>query len=313
MGELNAVNPKIVSVTSGQTHKCVNILGIICLSICFILTAIFNALAGSGNSTFFNSVTGNISDIYELDTTPAGWTFSIWGIIYFGIAATLVFYVITIFMRNSNGYIYLSPVVASPAYCTVYGINFLMNLGWIFLWDRQLLVVSSYVLFDIAITNFIAITLLIRNIESKNHLLKLDQPKIYWTYIVLAFNGHAIYGTWTVIASLLNFTHCLVYREESVGMQTAVNVNLSMLLIIAVGWAATEMIFLDRLTRFLVTPYLVAIWALAGILSKKYSDTEVSEETKNFLLGLMAIAVTLLLIKICVLIFRQMKRPFTRN
>ena len=78
MEELNGVNTKMVSVISGQSHKCVNILGIICVSFCFILTAIFNALAGSGNSTFFNTVTGNISDKYELDTTPAGWTFSIW-------------------------------------------------------------------------------------------------------------------------------------------------------------------------------------------------------------------------------------------
>ena len=69
-------------VHSGQGHKCINILGIIGLTICFILTAIFNALAGSGNKTFFNSVTGNISDKYELDTTPAGWTFSIWVSLY---------------------------------------------------------------------------------------------------------------------------------------------------------------------------------------------------------------------------------------
>ena len=67
-----------VAVTSGKTHNVINILGIVGLSICFILTAIFNGLAGSGNTTFFNTVTGNISDKYELDTTPAGWTFSIW-------------------------------------------------------------------------------------------------------------------------------------------------------------------------------------------------------------------------------------------
>jgi hypothetical protein len=168
------------------------------------------------------------------------------------------------------------------------------------------------VLWGIAITNFIAITILIRNIESNNHLLKQEQPKIYWTYIVLAFNGQALYGTWTVIASLINFSTCLVYRD-SVNMQAAVNVNLSMLLVIAVGWAVTEMTCLDRLTRFLVTPYLVAIWALAGILSKKYSDPQVSDVTKNFVLGLMAIAVMLLLIKICVLVFRQIKRPFVRE
>ena len=67
-----------VSTSSSQSHNVINILGIIGVAICFLLTVVFNALAGSGNSTFFNTVTGNISDKYELDTTPAGWTFSIW-------------------------------------------------------------------------------------------------------------------------------------------------------------------------------------------------------------------------------------------
>ena len=184
-----------------------------------------------------------------------------------------------------------------------------MNLGWIFLWDRELLVVSSYVLCGIAITNVISLTLLIQNIARENHQLKTEQPKIYWTYTVLAFNGHGIYGTWTVIASLLNFTHCLHYRD-GVNMQAAVDVNLSLLLIIAIGYAFMEMTTLDQFTRFLVSPYLVVIWALSGILSKKYSDPNVSDITKNFLIGLMAVAIVLLLTKICVLIFRQIKKPF---
>ena len=149
--------------------------------------------------------------------------------------------------------------------------------------------------------------LLIRNIVNAGNCLKEEQPKIYWTYIVLAFNGHGIYTTWTVIASLLNFTHCLVYRE-GVNMQSAVEVNLSMLLVIAIVWAAVELITLDKFTRYLVTPYLVAIWALSGILSKKYSDPEVSDVTKNFLIGNMVVAIILLIAKIGTLIFRQMKR-----
>ena len=110
-----------------------------------------------------------------------------------------------------------------------------------------------------------------------------------------------------MIASLLNFTHCLVYRDN-VEMQTAVNVNLSMLLVIAIGWAAIEMTFLDKFARYLVTPYLVVIWALSGILSKKYSDEKVSDVTKNFLIGLMAVAIMLLVVKIGTMVFRQKKR-----
>ena len=67
-----------VGVVRKHEHKWINVLSIIGLCGSFILAAIFNALAGSGDSTIFNSVTGNISDIYEPDTTLAGWTFSIW-------------------------------------------------------------------------------------------------------------------------------------------------------------------------------------------------------------------------------------------
>lgn len=62
----------------GQEHKRNNILGIIGLSTSFVLNAIFNALAANENKTIFNSSIGDISDKYQLDTTPAGWTFSIW-------------------------------------------------------------------------------------------------------------------------------------------------------------------------------------------------------------------------------------------
>ena len=71
-----------VSVSSGQGHKLVNILSIIGVSFCFLLTATFNALSGSGNTTIFNSNVSYIANKYQLDTTPAGWTFSIWVIYY---------------------------------------------------------------------------------------------------------------------------------------------------------------------------------------------------------------------------------------
>ena len=94
-----------------KRHKVVNILGILAIVVCFALTTAFNALAGSGNfQTFFRetevviitlhvlagnqsvftSTTGNLSDTYQLSFTPAGFTFSIWGIIYFWLAGTMV-------------------------------------------------------------------------------------------------------------------------------------------------------------------------------------------------------------------------------
>jgi hypothetical protein len=43
----------------------------------------FNALAGSG--VLFGTTTGSISDTVETGVTPAGWAFSIWGLIFLGV------------------------------------------------------------------------------------------------------------------------------------------------------------------------------------------------------------------------------------
>ena len=36
----------------------------------------------TGNNAAYQSDTGNISDVYSTQITPAGWAFSIWGVIY---------------------------------------------------------------------------------------------------------------------------------------------------------------------------------------------------------------------------------------
>ena len=67
-----------LSLLEKQGHNWVNILCIIVLIISFVLCQIINALAGIGNSAAFNSSVGEVSAKYELDVTPAGWTFIIW-------------------------------------------------------------------------------------------------------------------------------------------------------------------------------------------------------------------------------------------
>jgi len=86
-------------------HSPLNIILILSTLVTFIITAIFNALAGSGaalGSIFLSSV-GNISDVYQMDITPAGFTFSIWSVIYLWIAFSLLFFIITIFIKTDFG------------------------------------------------------------------------------------------------------------------------------------------------------------------------------------------------------------------
>ena len=302
-----------IPILEGKGHKFINILCIFCLWIIYIVTITFNALSASGNQTFYSSNQVNLSAKYELDTTPAGWTFSIWSVIYLFISITLVFYVITILRRTpGNDYLYLNPVVVSPAYCIVYCINLSMNVAWTFLFDRELLLIGFCTLCGVALTNIISLVLLIRNIEADDHLLKKQKPKLYWVYITMAFNGHGIYCTWTIIASTLNLTIFLQY-QEGFDRETSATINLALLLVLVVGWAALEISVMDNFTRFLVTPYLVVLWALGGVVAKKNLDPDVSNQTKTFLISLMGISLALLIIKICVLIYRQAKKPFNKN
>jgi len=289
-------------------HKTINILAIVCLIFCYFLTITFNALSGSGSSVFKNTI-GELSDEYHLNTTPAGWTFIIWSIIYLFMAMAFIFFIITMFKQNHDGYIYLNPVVVSPTYCAVYGINFLLNIAWLFLWDREVLAAASTDLFAIFITNVISLVILIKNIEREDHLLKKEQPRIYWTYIILAVNGQALYCTWTFFASLLNFSICLVYVGDA-SLKTAADVNLSLVLIIVLSWVAVDIIYLDQFTRYLVSPYLVVVWALGGVISEQSSDGDIHESTKNFTGVLMGIAISVLVGKIATTIFRKLKQPY---
>lgn len=86
-------------------HSPLNITLILMTVATFVLTAIFNALAGSGAGvgSIFESTVGNISDKYDLYITPAGFTFSIWSVIYLWIALMLLFFIISIFVKTDFG------------------------------------------------------------------------------------------------------------------------------------------------------------------------------------------------------------------
>lgn len=57
------------------------------MAITFVVMVVFNALGGSGYEALFNQNTGQVSANYTVYITPAGFTFSIWSIIYIFLGA----------------------------------------------------------------------------------------------------------------------------------------------------------------------------------------------------------------------------------
>jgi len=300
---------------SSTKHKPLNMVAIIGMFVIFLIVATFNGLAGSGAGIslgIFNNNVGNLSDMYHVDITPSGWAFSIWSLIYIWLTVTFIWYIVTIFISNSYGPVYLNPCIASPLYCLVLTLNLLLNLTWIFVWDNQLLVAASVVLILIAVTNVAQMAIVARNIAMENHALKEEQTKTYWTYVILSLNGPAIYTTWTVIASMLNLTIALRYSDmtdSNPDMITCTRISLSILLVLLIVWFVLENTVLDKTVRFIVTPYLVVIWASYAIIDNQKSQPDIPDETTDFVKSIFGIAIALFVLRIAIIIFRQIKNP----
>lgn len=220
--------------------------------------------------------------------------------------------VYTLFSSSEMGKLYLNPEIITPWYSFFLISNFLYNTAWIFTWDREQIAAASVLLFLIAKTNIIALGILARNIAQDGHQLREDKPKIYWNYVVLPMNGQGIYTTWTVIASLVNFGTALVY-VAGVEMETASHVCLGTLLAVLIVYFVLENTILDNYIRLLLTPYLVVIWASIGILVKKQNDDSVAESTKNLVRAILGLATIFMVLRIVIVVLRQLKRPLGRS
>jgi len=302
-----------------QPHNWINAGLIISTLITYILMVAFNGLAGSGAGIpdVFYSTVGDISDKYQLFITPAGITFAIWSIIFIWLALSVLFFVASIFISNSQGRLYLSPPVATPWFTGTLSLNFLLNLSWIFVWDRSslttsLTVVASVILFLVAITNVISMVFLARNIANNTQQFAKGSS-LFWYGLVyrLILNGLGLYTTWTIIASLINLATALTYYGE-VDQKSACLTSLSLLVIIHVSWFVIENFFVDFYARYLLTPYLVVIWAANGIRVKKSADPNVPEVINQFVLAILIIAVITLIVRLAIVVYRIVKKPLAK-
>ena len=70
--------------------------------------------------------------------------------------------------------------------------------------------------------------------------------------------------------------------------------------------------------RYILTQYLVVIWAVNGIRSKinmKKTDDEFEEvpkDVENFVLAILIIAVLTFLVRVGIVVFRVIRKPLTK-
>jgi benzodiazapine receptor len=214
-------------------------------AVAFVATVAVNGLAGSTKLLNGIMTSGEVSDLYPTLITPAGYTFSIWGIIY---VLLLVFIVYQALPRNKE-----KPFLRQVSFLFV--LSGILNVSWLFLWHYELIGFSTLLMFALLAT-LISIYLRL-NIGRANVPLK-EKLCVHLPF--------SVYLGWITVASIANVAVALTAAGWSGG--GVENVTWALLVIVVALVIALAVIATRKDAAF----GLVIVWALAGIMSKQIEN-----------------------------------------
>jgi len=206
------------------------------------MNVLANALPLNGRRT------GDVSDSYPSLFTPAGLTFSIWGVIYLLLGAH-VLYQLGLF-RDSPDTAEQSALLNRVG--ALFAISSLANTAWVFAWHYDNIPLSV-VLIVVILVCLALITTALRRV----HLTGRRR----W-FIGVPFS---VYFGWTTVAVVANITVLLVsVKWDGFGLSDAAWAVIIVLIAMAIGTAT-------MLRNRDVAYGLVLIWAYIGILIRQLS------------------------------------------
>lgn len=200
-----------------------------------ILTIIINGLA---NALPLNGLTtGEISDSFNTYFVPAGYVFSIWGLIYIGLIAFTI-YQASPTQRDNPRFIKISWWVVTAN---------LANAAWIFFWHYQIFALTVVAM----LTLLVSLLNIYKGLSQKSNASRLE----FW----LAAVPFSIYLGWISVATIANISDALYYFQWG---QFSLSAETWMIVILAVVAALAWAVSLrERDIAYLA----VLLWALAGI------------------------------------------------
>ena len=231
--------------------------------VAFAIMILFNALS---NVLPINGQTMPvISAKYPSLFTPAGFTFSIWGVIYLALLVFVVWQALPAQRGNQK--------IASVS--KYFQINCLMNALWIIVWHYDLLALSLVVMLAILATLILIYRALITSIDAA--------PFVEHLALYLPFS---LYTGWIAVATIANLSALQIGSGWDDVWLTAVQWTLLKLAV--AGAVGATMILRHRDVPFA----LVVAWAAYGISVMQSATPEVSGAAMTLsLLALILVAV----------------------
>jgi hypothetical protein len=207
--------------------------------------------------------TGEISDRFQVYFVPAGYVFAIWGIIYIGWIAFVIFQ-----FRASQKE---SPRLRRLGY--LFALSNLANAAWLFAWHYNqfgLSVIIMLTLLGLLIASYLRLDVN-GEVVSRTERWSVDIP-------------FSIYLGWITVATVANITD-LLYLVEWNGFGISAPIWAVIMIIVA-----SVLGLLMAVTRREIAYLLVLIWSFIGIAVKQASTANVAA-TAWLAAGFMLIAV----------------------
>jgi len=204
-----------------------------------LATLVTITINGLANALPLNGLnTGEISDRFDVFFVPAGYVFSIWGLIYLGLLAYSIYQLLPSQRSNPD----LDHIAG------LYVLTSIFNIAWLFLWHYE----------RFTLTIFMMVGLLLSLIAIYLRLgigLKIASDSMRW-FVHLPFS---IYLGWISVATIANASQLLFYlgwQGGGIAPQIWAIIMLAVAIIVGAGMA-----FIRKDVGFL----LVFIWAFVGI------------------------------------------------
>jgi translocator protein len=203
----------------------------------FILVVAVNGLANS--LPINNQTTGAVSDKYPVLFTPAGYVFSIWGLIYLGLLAFVIYQALP-GQRNN-------PRLERVGYWFFWSCIF--NSIWIFLWHYELM------LWSVLVMGGLLVSLIMVYLR-----LETGRSRVAAVEMFLARLPFSIYLGWISVATIANVSVLLfTLGWDGIGLVEQV----ATVILLAIG---SLLGFLMSRRHADVAYPLVLAWAFAGIV-----------------------------------------------
>ncbi|MBQ0139907.1 MAG: tryptophan-rich sensory protein [Kurthia sp.] len=221
--------------------------------IAFIIMLVVNGLGSMG---YINGQSqSEISNKLDVLFTPAGYVFSIWGLIYI---LVLIWLIIQFTRRNSLEKLPQSVVILFILTCV-------FNILWLLMWHYEIFVVAQIMMFLLLLTLII---------------LYMKYPKGN-----NGFGGRlpfSLYTGWISVATIANMAYTLKHYDVSLGV-SEVNGTIGLLVVALLLAIAT------LYSRKDVFYALVFVWAIIGI---GITNTEQSLVTASYItVGILVLAI----------------------